>query len=136
MWGDKLLPDDKWQSNIWQGRFPWENKKLDGHIGTAAVGSFPANGFGIYDMSGNVWEWCSDWYRGDYYEKSPKKNPQGPKDSFDPHEPTIPKKVQRGGSFLCSDGFCIRYLPAGRGKGDLNSGASHIGFRCARSSSK
>ncbi len=132
-WGESLLIDDKWQCNIWQGNFPRDNDKLDGHYRTAPVGSFPANGFGLHDMAGNVWEWCADWYRPDYYKASPRNNPKGPKDSYDPNEPHLPKKVQRGGSFLCSKGFCTRYLPAGRGKGDLNSGASHIGFRCVSS---
>jgi formylglycine-generating enzyme required for sulfatase activity len=131
-WGDKLKPDGKWMANIWQGKFPYQNTKGDGFEGTAPVGSFPANGYGLHDMSGNVWEWCSDWYRPDYYKNSPKKNPQGPKDSHDPLEPGAKKRVQRGGSFLCSDGFCIRYLPGGRGKGEIKSAASHIGFRCVK----
>lgn len=133
VWGDEMLPKNKWQANIWQGKFPVENKKTDGFPRTAPVASYPPNGFGLFDVSGNVWEWCHDWYRPDYYKNSPKKNPQGPEDSFDPQEPLVPKRVQRGGSFLCSDQYCIRYLPAGRGKGDAKSGSSHIGFRCARS---
>jgi len=133
VWGDELKPGGKWSANIWQGRFPYEDKKEDGFSGTAPVGSFPANGYGLHDMAGNVWEWCADWYRPDYYKNSPKKNPPGPDDSFDPLEPGAKKRVQRGGSFLCSDGFCIRYLPGGRGKGEIKSGASHVGFRCVRS---
>lgn len=134
IWGEKLTPDEKWYANIWQGEFPLENTEADGYTRTAPVGTYPANDFGLFDMSGNVWEWCHDWYRPDYYSKSPSKNPQGPKDSYDPNEPHIPKKVQRGGSFLCSDQYCSRYRPAGRGKGDLKSGSSHIGFRCVRDS--
>lgn len=134
-WGDELLPDGKWQANIWQGEFPYENTKADGYERTAPVGSFPANGYGLNDMSGNVWEWCADWFRSDYYQTSPDRNPQGPDriNSFDPNEPHIPKRVQRGGSFLCSDMYCIRYLPGGRGKGEPDSAASHLGFRCVRS---
>ncbi len=129
VWGDKLQVDGKWMANIWQGKFPIENKEEDGFKATAPVGSFPPNGYGLHDMSGNVWEWCHDWYLPDYYEKSPEKNPQGPDSSHDPLEPGIPKRVHRGGSFLCSDLYCIRYLPGGRGKGALDSGTSNLGFR-------
>jgi sulfatase modifying factor 1 len=132
-WGDELLPGGKWQANIWQGDFPRRNTKEDGFERTAPVGSFPANGYGLFDMSGNVWEWCADWYRPDYYAKSPGRNPQGPDSSFDPSEPNLPKRVQRGGSFLCSDVYCARYRPGARGKGEPGSAASHIGFRCVRS---
>ncbi len=129
-WGDELLPGGKWQANIWQGHFPYENTARDGFTGTAPVASFPANGYGLHDMAGNVWEWCADWYRPDYYKDSPTTNPQGPRDSDDPQEPGVPKRVQRGGSFLCSDEYCMRYLPGARGKGEPNSAASHVGFRC------
>ncbi len=132
VWGDELLPGGRWMTNIWQGRFPAENTKDDGFAGTAPVASYPPNGFGVYDVSGNVWEWCADWYHPDAYAKGPRKNPQGPDRSHDPREPGLPKRVQRGGSFLCSDVYCIRYLPGGRGKGEVKSAASHVGFRCAR----
>jgi formylglycine-generating enzyme required for sulfatase activity len=132
-WGDELKPGGKWMANIWQGQFPYENTEEDGYRGTAPVGSFPPNGYGLHDMAGNVWEWCADWYQPDYYLHSPTDDPQGPPDSYDPHEPGIPKRVQRGGSFLCSDLYCTRYLPGARGKGAPDSGASHIGFRCVRS---
>ena len=130
VWGDTLRPQGKVMANTFQGRFPGNNTREDGYARTAPVGSFPANGFGLYDMSGNVWEWCADWYRPDYYAASPKQNPSGPSDSFDPQEPGTPKRVQRGGSFLCSDQYCSRYMPGGRGKGDVLTGTSHVGFRC------
>ncbi|HEV7222505.1 MAG TPA: SUMF1/EgtB/PvdO family nonheme iron enzyme [Pirellulales bacterium] len=133
VWGDEFRPDGRFMANSWQGRFPYQNTKQDGWTRTSPVGTFAANGFGLFDMAGNVWQWCSDWYRPDYYANSPAKDPQGPIDSFDPHEPGIPKRVQRGGSFLCSDQYCSRYMPGGRGKGALDTGASHIGFRCVRS---
>jgi formylglycine-generating enzyme required for sulfatase activity len=135
-WGDELRPGGKWMANIWQGKFPRENTKEDGYERTAPVGSFPSNGFGLYDMAGNVWEWCADWYRPDYYGVSPARNPEGPGSSFDPQEPTLPKRVQRGGSYMCSDLYCVRYRPGARGKGEPGSAAGHIGFRCVRSARK
>jgi formylglycine-generating enzyme required for sulfatase activity len=131
-WGDDLLPTGKWHLNNWQGRFPSENTRTDGYFATAPVGSFPPNGFGLLDMAGNVWEWCADWYRPGY-DISADRDPRGPPSSYDPSEPTIPKRVQRGGSFLCSDLYCTRYLPGARGKGATDSGASHLGFRCVLS---
>jgi formylglycine-generating enzyme required for sulfatase activity len=133
-WGDEAPSEGgKWRCNIWQGRFPYENTLADGHLRTAPVKSYPPNAYGLYDMAGNVWEWCGDWYRPDYYLNSPRRNPTGPESSLDPQEPnpTMPKRVQRGGSFLCSDGFCSRYKPYGRGRGDIDTGQSHVGFRCA-----
>ena len=129
-WGDDLLRDDKWLCNAWQGKFPNENTKEDGFEGIAPVAQYPANGYGLYDMAGNVWEWCHDFYRDDYYLDSPDKNPKGPASGFDPREPKASKHVQRGGSYLCSDNYCKRYLPCARGKGETSSGASHVGFRC------
>ena len=83
-------------------------------------------------MEGTVWEWCSDFYRTDYYGQSPKDNPQGPKDSFDPQEPGLVKRVQRGGSFLCNDAYCERYKAGARGKGEINSPTNNVGFRCVK----
>ena len=129
-WGSEREPDGATMVNNWQGRFPVENLAEDGFERTAPVGQFPANGFGLVDMAGNVWEWCDDWYRPDSYASSPSRNPKGPRDSFDPQEPGIPKRVQRGGSFLCSDLYCVRYRVGTRGKGAVDSAAPHIGFRC------
>jgi formylglycine-generating enzyme len=129
VWGDDRLPGGKWQANIWEGRFPDQNTVDDGFARTAPAGSFPPNGFGLSDMAGNVWEWCSDWYRP-AYELTPDENPTGPTSSVDPDELNVPKRVQRGGSFLCSDLYCTRYLPGARGKGAPDSAANHIGFRC------
>ena len=134
-WGDEFRPGGQWRANTWQGRFPAQNTGADGYLTTARVGSFPPNGFGLYDMAGNVWEWCADRYRPDAYAGAASHNPRGPESSFDPDEPGVPKRVMRGGSFMCSDEYCGRYRPGSRGKGAPDSGASHIGFRCVRSAS-
>src|SRR5206468_7386046 len=102
-------------------------------VGTAPVGSFEPNGFGLYDMAGNVWEWCLDWYQPKYSSALPARNPRGPGSSHDPLEPGVPKRVQRGGSFLCADNYCMRYLPCARGKGEPDSTGNHVGFRCIQS---
>lgn len=132
VWGDEQKPGGRWVANIWQGKFPHENTQEDGYRGTSPVTAFPPNGYGLHDLSGNVWQWCSDWYRPDYYEMSPRTNPRGPSDSFDPSEPGVAKRVQRGGSFLCSDLYCQGYQPGSRHKNDPLSCANHCGFRCVR----
>lgn len=129
-WGNQRNPDGRWLNNIWQGSFPFENTAEDGFPTTAPVASFPPNGYGLYDMSGNVWEWCLDYYRPDYYARSRRRNPRGPRDSYDPDEPNIIKRVQRGGSFMCSDVYCVGYRTTARMKGEQDTGAFHTGFRC------
>ena len=131
-WGDELKPAGKWAANIFQGNFPDKNSLEDGFSTTSPVKTFLPNGFGLYDMEGNVWEWCSDLYRPDYYGSSPKINPKGPAESYDPEEPGIEKHVQRGGSFLCSDQYCIRYKAGSRGKGETSSASNNLGFRCVK----
>lgn len=129
-WGNELKPANKWAANIFQGSFPWKNTEDDGFKGVAPVKTFGANGFGLYDMEGNVWEWCNDFYRADAYQKSGNDNPKGPADSYDPDEPNAEKHVQRGGSFMCSDDYCIRYKAGSRGKGETSSASNNLGFRC------
>lgn len=135
-WGREFHPGGKWMANTFQGHFPERNTNEDGFAGTAPVRSFPANRYGLYDIAGNVWEWCSDWYRADAYRAlstdSVSSNPHGPPDSFDPDEPGVPKRVNRGGSFLCTDEYCARYEPGGRGKTDPGTSTNHLGFRCVK----
>jgi sulfatase modifying factor 1 len=134
-WGDEFMPGGKHMANTFQGHFPNSNTGEDGYRATAPVGSFPLNGYGLFDMAGNVWEWTSDWYRADYYQtlaasREIAVNPKGPADSFDPAEPGVWKRVHRGGSFLCTDQYCARYVAGGRGKGEPDTGTNHLGFRC------
>ena len=134
-WGDELKPGGKWMANIYQGEFPVQGKDTaeDGFVGIAPVRQYPPNGYGLYDVAGNVWEWTSDWYRADAYAAlgtAVARNPRGPASSLDPAEPAEPKRVHRGGSFLCTDQYCTRYMIGTRGKGEVNTGSNHLGFRC------
>ncbi len=138
VWGDDPPSDTNIRANIWDGVFPTKNTQRDGFVRTAPVKSFPANGFGLHDMAGNVWEWCADWY--DYGLYAPRagkgvvtENPTGPSRSSDPNQPFTPLRVQRGGSFLCNDSYCSRYRPSARHGGAIDTGMSHVGFRCAKS---
>lgn len=138
-WGDELKPGGKFQANIYQGRFPVENADTgeDGFKGIAPVAQFLSNGYGLYDVGGNVWEWVSDWYRVDTYARlklagGVARNPQGPDTPYDPAEPTEKKRVHRGGSFLCMDQYCTRYMVGTRGKGEVRTASNHVGFRCVK----
>ena len=135
VWGDEFRPNGKWMANTHQGHFPNIDTGEDGFIGIAPVAQYPPNSYGLYDMAGNVWQWTSDWYRPDYYKRLTStggvaRNPHGPETPFDPAEPTEPKKVIRGGSYLCTDQYCSRYIVGTRGKGEISTGANHLGFRC------
>jgi sulfatase modifying factor 1 len=134
-WGDDMRSHGKWMANTHQGHFPDRDEARDGYAGIAPVAQFPENGYGLYDITGNVWQWTSDWYRADYYEHLAAsarivRNPRGPDTSFDPGEPGVAKKVQRGGSFLCTAQYCSRYILGTRGKGEVSSATNHVGFRC------
>jgi sulfatase modifying factor 1 len=137
VWGDEFRPNGKWMANTYQGQFPLKDTGEDGHAGITGVAQFPPNGYGLYDMAGNVWQWTNDWYRPDYYARLAlaggiARNPQGPDSPYDPSEPTEKKKVHRGGSFLCTDQYCSRYIVGTRGKGEVSTGTNHLGFRCAK----
>ncbi len=134
VWGNEFHPNGKWMANTYQGNFPDRDTGSDGYSGIAPVAEYPANGYGLYDMAGNVWQWVEDWYRPDYYgrlaAKGIARNPQGPGSSYDPMEPGARKRVQRGGSFLCTAQYCSRYMVGARGKDEISSASNHIGFRC------
>jgi len=136
-WGDEFRPGGKWMANTHQGHFPNQDIGADKFHGIAPVAQFPPNAYGLYDVGGNVWEWVSDWYRPDYYALlvavgGVARNPHGPPASFDPSEPGEKKRVQRGGSFLCTDQYCSRYMVGTRGKGEVTTGTNHLGFRLVR----
>ena len=136
-WGGEFTPDGKPMANTWQGEFPWQNLGEDGYEWTAPVGSFPPNGYGLYEMTGNVWEWTTDWFQD--HGKIKKAcctldNPRGcdPEQSYDPRTPDIrvPRKVMKGGSYLCAPNYCRRYRPAARMAQPVDTSTCHLGFRC------
>lgn len=136
-WGNEYAPGGRLMANTWQGKFPWQNVRADGRVGTLPVGSFPPNGYGLYDMAGNVWEWTADWYQPRHPDKASKPcciplNPQGTtkEQSVDPTQPPMPRKVLKGGSFLCAPNYCVRYRPAARIPEPVDTSTCHIGFRC------
>jgi formylglycine-generating enzyme required for sulfatase activity len=138
VWGEARQPEPgRPPANLWEGAFPRENDLRDGWAATAPVGSYPANAYGLCDMAGNVWEWCADWYRADTYAARAGRgvvaDPAGPEAGLDPDEPTVPKRVTRGGSFLCSDVYCCGFRPSARMKASPDTGLVHTGFRCALS---
>ena len=133
-WGREPVTEGPAKCNIWSGRFPVDNTLRDGHYGTAPVGQYPPNGYGLFDMAGNVWEVCSDWYDPMHYARSgvdrPEWNPTGPNTWSDPDDPLEPKRVMRGGSFLCNDSYCSSYRVTARMAHGQSTGMSHVGFRC------
>lgn len=131
-WGNEHVNTNKPKANSWEGRFPYYNEMKDGYSTSAPVKSFNPNNYGLYDMAGNVWEWCADWYHDAYYKTSPVENPLGPIKSFDRDDPYTPKRVLRGGSFLCNDSYCSGYRAARRMKSSADTGLEHTGFRGVR----
>jgi formylglycine-generating enzyme required for sulfatase activity len=136
-WGDSMRPNGKWMANTHQGHFPDHDNAEDGYGGLAAVAQYPPNAYDLYDITGNVWQWTSDLYRADYYTQlsamgKVARNPVGPPTSLDPAEPGVIKRVQRGGSFLCTSQYCSRYIIGTRGKGEVTSATNHVGFRCVK----
>jgi len=138
-WGDEQLPGGRYLTNWYQGDFPWRSAPEDGFEGTAPVGSFPPNAFGLHELTGNTWEWTTDWYVDTHLEEPDKPccvphNPRGGsvEASYDPAQPQfrVPRRVIKGGSFLCADSYCKRYRPAARRPQMVDTGMSHIGFRC------
>lgn len=135
-WGNESVENATDKANFWQGKFPYQNYELDGFATTAPVKSFPPNNYGLYDMAGNVWEWCSDKYDINTYEKDAERgnilDPSGSNQYYDPREPYTPKHVIRGGSFLCNDSYCSGYRVSRRMSSSKDSGFNHTGFRCVK----
>jgi formylglycine-generating enzyme len=135
-WGNEWIEQGKPKANSWQGKFPYNNTTWDGFQKAAPVKSYDPNGYGLYDMAGNVWEWCADYYHYNHYKVVNKPegivNPKGPEQSYDPDEPYTVKRVSRGGSFLCNDGYCSGYRVARRMKSTEDSSMEHLGFRCVK----
>jgi formylglycine-generating enzyme required for sulfatase activity len=136
VWGDEPFSEEHPQCNTFQGHFPDHNTDKDGYARTSPVKAFPPNGYGLYDMAGNVWQWCEDWFLPEAYARVPGRgvliNPTGPATSFDPLI-RPPERVQRGGSFLCCVGYCFNYRPSARLGCTPDTGMSHLGFRCVKS---
>lgn len=142
-WGNNFKPNDSFQANIYQGDFPVAKGDTgeDGFKGIAPVAQYTPNHYGLYDISGNVWEWVNDWYSSDYYlqlsrEAKVARNPQGPDEAYDAMGGNEKKRVHRGGSFLCTAQYCSRYMIGTRGKGEIKSTANHLGFRCVKNDSR
>ena len=138
-WGNEGVNTGVPKANTWEGKFPYLNEQKDGFLKVAPTKSFKPNGYGLYDMAGNVWEWCSDWFNADYYKSIANVtsvNPQGSSKSYDPQEPYAQKRSLRGGSFLCNDAYCSGYRNARRMKSSPDTGLEHTGFRCVKSTSK
>ncbi|MCC6180163.1 MAG: formylglycine-generating enzyme family protein [Chloroflexi bacterium] len=123
-WGDELTPNGQHRMNVWQGAFPTQNTAEDGYPGSAPVDAFPANGYGLYNMTGNVWEWAADWFHPTFHVTGPRRNPKGPRSGT--------HHVMRGGSFLCHKSYCYRYRVAARSANTPDSATGNLGFRCAR----
>lgn len=133
-WGNEPVGEGAPKANYWEGFFPYENTEADGYFLTAPVGSYEPNGYGLYDMAGNVWEWCSDWYDYDFYKKPAARQANAESQrAWNPMQPYQAEKVLRGGSFLCNDSYCSGYRNARRMSSSPDTGLNHTGFRCARS---